>query len=988
VGSSLGRFRLVEKVGGGGMGVVYRAFEDPPGREVALKLVRPEHLWFEGAHKRFVREVETVAAMQHPGIVPVYSCGDHDGVPFCAMEYVRGRSLADLIAELRRAKSPPDPSALRQRQGRDWVDASFSVALQVADALAHVHARGVVHRDVKPSNVMLDDAGQARLIDFGLARSTSHESVTRSGVQPGSLAYMSPEQVRGEEVDVRTDVWSLGVSLYELLTLQQPFTRPTEEATRRAILTGVPPRVSSTSSRIPWDAATVVATALAPETARRYPTMVAFAADLRAFLERRPIAARRASAALRARRWTQRHPAAAASLALGVVLLGVLPSTLLLREQAKNAEIAKEAERAKLAEQTSARVLAFLQDLFYEVDPTRARGTMVPARVILDRGVQRIRSELHDEPAVRGPLLHTMGVVYANLGLVKDGEDLLRECLRTHEREPLDVRTLHAARFALARVAMDQGLEPEAERLLRELLADQAGDEPSVRAQTIAGLARATWRQDREDEGLRLFDEALGLLVGSPPDDARALAVRRSRAQLLLARIDPQAGLAELREVHRLMRNTLRPDDPAMIEVTCDLGKAELDNCEPAAAEATLRAVEAVTARVFDRDHPQLALLRETLAEVLMVRDQPGAAQLELDRALATYVATYREPHYVIARARNLESSLALELGDLPRAERTARAALHAFAELFPNGSYDYSIALANLARVLLMVGNVAEAEQLGTQAVAMHESLRQKRPESMATAKACLGFAQALAGNLEQAEASITSARELVAKSRDVRVRAHVQSNAAQVLLLLGKGEAGLQLARAAEREWQSLGSEHGVDWARMLQGWAYNTLNKVTEAEQILRETLERRRSYLPTNHPILAHHLGELGVAIYRQRRLEEGLELLEQSVAIRRQIMPPDNPLLALPLFNLAKAYQLQGKQAPAAKLGLEVLGILSVNVARDSRLVQPVVDLLLEALPKLADAELRRNGFETLRNGAAALLPEDHPSKAVIEQAAR
>jgi tetratricopeptide (TPR) repeat protein/tRNA A-37 threonylcarbamoyl transferase component Bud32 len=993
-GGRLGRFRLIEKVGGGGMGIVYRAIEDPPGREVALKLVRPEHLWFEGSHRRFLREVETVAAMQHPGIVPVYSCGEHDGVPFCAMEYVRGRSLADVLEVLRRNQAPPDVTALRQDGARDWNDACFRLALQVAEALAHVHARGVVHRDVKPSNILLDDAGRARLIDFGLARVTHGESLTRTGVQPGSLAYMSPEQVRGDDVDARTDVWSLGVTLHELLTLQQPFVRQTEEATRRAIMAGVAPQASSSGTRVPWDAATVVATAMAPERDRRYQTMPALADDLRAFLERRPIAARRPGPWLRTRRWTQRHPVASVTIALLVVLLGVLPSTLLLRERAAREEIGREAERARTAEQASAReaataerVVQFLQELFYEVDPSRARGATVPARVILDRGVRRIRSELYEEPAVRAALLRAMGIVYLNLGLVAESEDLLLECQRICEQERLGDKALRAVRVVLARNAAAQGRTAEAERLLRDLLRDA---ESGTRAGLLAELAEAVWHQDRNDEALRLYDEALALMRARDRDDADLLAARRSRAGLLLHRLDPSQALSELREVHRIMQQGLRQDDPALIHVTRELAEAELENGNAAAAEARLREVEQVAAKVFDANHPSLAMLRENLAQVLLHQGRFPAALAELDRALAAYVATYQEPHRAIAQARNLESTLAYEIGDLARAERAARAALKAFEQLFPKGSHDRALALGNLARVLLFLGSLREGEALAAQAVAMQEVSGHTRPEIDLYARALHGYALAMLNRGAEAERRFATVRERLSRTRDLRVRAHAQCYAAEALLLVedSRPEQAIQLARAAEQDWQASGSEPGIDWARRLQGWAQTTLGNPKEAERILRPVLERQRRALPAGHPYLALTTGDLAVAVLRQQPLrEEGLELLHESVAIRRESGGPDNVTLALPLLNLGMACFLVGRHDESSARGLEVLAILRANSAQGHRLVKNAVQLLLRTLPQHPDAEKRRQGFAALREGADALLPKDDPLCAAVEKAA-
>ncbi len=978
----LGRFRLLEQLGGGGMGVVFRATEEPPGREVALKLIRPEHLWFEGARRRFLREMETVAALSHPGIVPVYSCGEHDGVPYCAMEYVRGSSLAAVLAALRSVRAAPAPQVLQQTGARDWTNACFRVVLQVAEALAHVHDRGIVHRDVKPSNIMLDQSGRARLIDFGLARNTSHESMTKSGVQPGSLAYMSPEQVRGDEIDARTDVWSLGVVLHEMLTLEQPFAAATEEATRRRILAGVPPRTtSSTASRVPWDAATVVATALAPEPGRRYATMAAFADDLRAIVDRQPITARRPSALLRARRWVQRHPAAAASAVVATVLLVVLPTALLLKERVARQDIGREAQRAQLAEvaakreaTTNHRVVAFLQDLFYEVDPWRARGATVPARVILDRGVQRIRSELQGEPEVRAELLGTMGRVYQNLGLFRDAETLLRDALDLRQRAlGQSGASLRELRADLASAVENLGHDAEAETLLRQALDELPAGEQVDRARLQIRLAHCAWRQDRVAEADHLYDDTIVALAQHvPPGDYELLSARLSRGRFHLARIDTQQGLFELEAVRVGMAALLPPNHPVLLEVVRDCADATVQSGKAEAAEADLRFAIASAEKVYDRTHPSLAMLRETLAVALLHMGRSSEAMTSLDAALDAYTASYTPPHFVIAQARNLESTIAFECGDLHRAARAARVALRDYEQLFPGGSLDYAIVLGNLARVLLMLGNLTEAEELARKAVQMHEALGQRRPDMLGMARAYLGYAEMLNGKTAAGTADAEAAVALLRDSADLQDRAHVGCYAAEVLLLAGKQDAALALAREAERDWQAGKSPPGVLWARFVQGWALNQQEKHTEAVALLRATLEEQRRTFPKGHPYLAFTAGELAVGLARLQDLDGAEPLLRESVAIRMDASGPDNPLLILPVLNLGTLELKQGKVAEAVQHGRQLLELLRGNAIHGGRFVDNTVRLLCSALPKLPDAEARARHFAELRTAAAQL----------------
>ena len=349
----LGDFRLIERIGSGGMGVVYLAEQESLGRRVALKLVHPEHLFFPGARERFQREVEAVARLEHPGITPVYVVGEASGVPYFAMEHVAGASLDQVLTALRGRRPenltsadlfkalPECAPTAGTPLPESWVDVCFSLAVQITDAVMHAHERGVLHRDIKPSNIMLTPSGRLRLLDFGLARSEGDARITRSGSVLGSLPYMAPEQVRGEtgRIGPQTDVYAVGVTLYELLTLRPAYWSETTERTRQRVLDGRPVAIERLNSAVPWDAETVCRTAMDFDPAQRYPTMAAFSDDLNRFLRREPIQARRPGRGLRLRRWVQRQPALATGLVLGAFVVIGGPVAYAMQSEAARAEI-------------------------------------------------------------------------------------------------------------------------------------------------------------------------------------------------------------------------------------------------------------------------------------------------------------------------------------------------------------------------------------------------------------------------------------------------------------------------------------------------------------------------------------------------------------------------------------------------------------------------------------------------------------------------
>lgn len=357
----LGGFRLVKKLGEGGMGVVYLAEQETPRRAVALKLVRPDQLLFEGARERFRREVDAVARLQHPAVVPIYAVGEDGGIPWFAMERIVGTTLGEVVKRLEgtaareldgramaRAIAACTPSEPEQGEPErayvfdgSWCDACFRMVRQVADALDHAHRRGVLHRDLKPSNVMVTPSGRALLVDFGLAMTKGTGRLTRTGALLGSLPYLAPEQIgSGRVVDARTDVYGLGVTLFELLTLRLPFASDSSEATIRWIETGVRPSVRPLNPSVPLDAETVCLKAMECDPARRYATVADLARDLDNVLQRRPIDARRPGAWRRAREWSRRHPAKSVAIALGTAVAIGGPLTFGILERQHNQRLA------------------------------------------------------------------------------------------------------------------------------------------------------------------------------------------------------------------------------------------------------------------------------------------------------------------------------------------------------------------------------------------------------------------------------------------------------------------------------------------------------------------------------------------------------------------------------------------------------------------------------------------------------------------------
>jgi len=524
--ATIGPYRLLQLVGEGGMGEVWLAEQvRPVHRQVALKIIKAG-MDTAQVIARFEAERQALALMDHPAIARVFDAGaTTQGRPYFVMEYVRGESITSYVT--RHKLSIPD---------------RIDLFVQMCEGVQHAHQKGIIHRDLKPSNILVtlqNDRPVPKIIDFGVAKAVTHSLTERTlytelGALVGTPEYMSPEQAElsGVDIDTRTDVYALGVVLYELLTGILPFElreRSLDEI-RRTIREVDPPRPSikvttsvdsvgpSTSSgdaariasQLRGDLDWITMKALEKDRTRRYATIGELAADLQRHLDNQPVLASPPSVVYRADKFVRRHRAGAA-VAAGVLLL-LLGFAITMTMQARR--IARERDRANQEAEVSRRVQDFLTGLFQVASPSEARGSSITAREILDQGAKRIDTELGAQPEVQAQLMHTMSSVYRGLGLFGHAQTLLERALETRRRVlgPEHPDTLRSINL-LADLYRNQGRLNEAEKLLRadlDVLGRTLGPDDIETFKATNTLARILARTGGSpEEALKLLEDAL-----------------------------------------------------------------------------------------------------------------------------------------------------------------------------------------------------------------------------------------------------------------------------------------------------------------------------------------------------------------------------------------------------------------------------------------------------------------------------------------------
>ncbi|MCP3905781.1 MAG: serine/threonine protein kinase [Planctomycetes bacterium] len=618
-GNPIDGYEILDEVQRGSQGIVHRARQAATNRVVALKLLLAGTFATSQQRRRFEREIELLAGLEHPNIVTIHDSGTTTGGDlYLVMQYIEGQPLTEWTRRRHDADHARPAAGLR---------GVLELYEGICDGVSWAHQHGVIHRDLKPANVIVDTQGRPHILDFGLARPIGEAAaaaieVTEAGSFLGTLAYAAPEQTRADAttVDVRADVYSLGVLLYEMITGRYPYPMEGDLAQILRSITDTPPtppsawRRSADPGPAPYrigdELDTIVLTALNKDPERRYQSAAALRDDLRRYLDGAPIEAKKDSGWYVFRKTVTRHRVPFAIAGLFAALLVVFTSVVLVKNHRINIE------NEKLRE-----INVFLEDTLGSVHPARP-GDDVVVRELLDEAVQWIDMALADQPEVAATIRMTVGNSYRGLGRLDDAEAQLERSLRTRlelhgERHPDVARSLNA----LALLRRDQGRYLEAERLFADAIAlrrDLLGLRSIDVSYSLASFAGMRLRQGRYIEARTLLEESLDIRRGiyGPKHQDVAMCLF-TLARIADARGDTERAERLHREALDIRRDVLSDQHPDLARSLEALGSLLARQGDGEEAVDLLDECLEVRSRFLSAEHWQVARTRAVLGGVL-----------------------------------------------------------------------------------------------------------------------------------------------------------------------------------------------------------------------------------------------------------------------------------------------------------------------------------------------------------------------------------
>lgn len=796
-----GSYRVIRMLGEGGMGIVYLAERKDLGTLVAIKVLRDS--WLSPARReRFASEQRTLAQLNHPSIARLYDADAlPDGTPWFVMEYVEGVQLTDYCDQ--------HQSSIEQR---------LYLFRAVCEAVQYAHGQAVIHRDLKPSNILVKTDGTVRLLDFGIAKQLESLDTpmnqTMTGLRLMTPAYAAPEQIRGDRVGVHTDVYSLGVILFELIAGQLPFDltnlTPAEAAT---IITeheaGRPSSVSKLKSAVPgissvgkvaWsDLDVLCLTAMHKDHQRRYRSVEALIRDVDHYLAGEPLEARPDSLRYRMGKFVRRnHRAVALSAAVVIVIVGMVVFFTVRLTRARNAAL-EEAARTH-------RIQNFMMNLFEGGDEAVGPSDSLRVVTLVDRGVQEAQT-LNTDPRVQSELYQNLGNIYQKLGKLDQADSLLNSALAERNAvfgsdSPETAETL----VALGLLRDSQGKFEEAERLTRQ------GLDIDKRKLSLGhpSLARATSALGKVLEDRGSYDHAIQVLEEAARLQSAPGRSNTDLAETLTELANSQFYSGHYAESESLNKRVLAMDKqlygerhPHIADDLINLGAIQYDLGHYPEAERFDRQALDITRSFYGKNHPATASALTILGRTLVTEKKNDEAMGMLHEALTIEEQVYGKVHPRVAGTLNELGKIAQQAGKLDEADADFSRMAEIYKSVYAGKHYYIGIALSNLGGVYVDRKNYVGAEQLYRESLRIYAITLPPDHLNVGIARVRLGHALVLQRRFRAAETESRSGYDILMKqpSAPDRWLKTARSDLAMVYDALNQSEKSLRFRAELER-------------------------------------------------------------------------------------------------------------------------------------------------------------------------------------------
>jgi serine/threonine-protein kinase len=714
-GKRIGAYRIVSVIGEGGMGTVYKAVRDygHVQKQVAIKVVRGV-LVNEGIIERFELERETLARLQHPNIAQLLDGGTtDDGLPYVVMEYVEGVPLDKYC----------DDHSLD-------VTTRLQLFRTICGAVHYAHQNLVVHRDLKPGNILVDDSGAPKLLDFGVAKildasqQVEASDMTKAGLRFITPEYASPEQLRNENITTKSDVYSLGILLFKLLTGQRPYDFGTQlpHEISRAVFEQVPPKpstivVKASASSLPvgvhlqklsrqlsGDLDNIILKALEKNHEKRYSSVEHLSEDIRRHLAGLPVSARSATFGYRAAKFIGRHKiGVAAATAIVLLLVGGIATALWQANKAT-----KEAAKAE-------QITAFLQEMLSSADPAKS-GKDVTVVQTLDRAAERVDKELGTQPEIAASVLHTMGETYLSLGQYDKAERDFRRSLA-----------------------------------LRERVFGREHEEIATLLHSLAFLAQLRTQHAAADS---LYQLAIVMHKRTTPNPDRHLfSMLSDYCTLLRERHEIAKALATIREALAFAKDATGLSGREYSIALSNYASALKDNGDNVRADSVYRHALNIMKQELGTEHIDVAQTMNNFALVLIQEGKDDEAEDLLRQSLDIRKKVLGDSHPEVALGMTNLAGMALKRNNIAEAEQLSSDALRLFRTTVNPDNLRLSSSLMFLGRIANMRGNVSQAESLLTEALTMRKSILPPNHYGVVGVEAELGKTRLLQKRYAEAE-------------------------------------------------------------------------------------------------------------------------------------------------------------------------------------------------------------------------------------------